>query len=215
MTDIVVVGQRVQAITVSTSPGYHYLPMGWIGEGSSSGNSSSASDQSVHEAINAFGQETETAAPTPWVTAPPTGASLTDVNNHAKAIGTALSAMQDGNEHSSIIYKYGGQVLHTPIFTSGQNNSVGVDTNSLPPGAEILAVIHDHPDRNVDDLDRYPSPGDRITVAGLISDGDSTPIYHYTTNPNMLLYIFDADSGKTYVYDKNTIGINHQSCHLG
>jgi hypothetical protein len=86
---------------------------------------------------------------------------------------------------------------------------------SVPDGARILAILHNHPDDTMID-DRYPSPRseggtDWEAYEAVRSWGGTRGI---TVDQNLLMYIYTNEDRKTWVYDVTDKQTERTSCSL-
>jgi hypothetical protein len=155
-----------------------------------------------------------------------TGASLTEANRAALAASTVIASMNDETyEYSSIIFASNGYIGFTNPYTDHDTmavNWVG-GLASVPDGAIILGIVHNHPDdpamkstipsgsgsQDGDDWRRYDE---------LVNfNNDSNPVNlprGITVDQSMLLYIYSNEDHMTHVYDKTDKNQEHASCSL-
>lgn len=184
---------------------------GWGGADGGDGGTSGSHQYDDIEADNIFRDTILPALPTPCVLHPPS-ADMNKVNGHAKGVEAALQQRSSLNiEFGSIIYHYDGDVAKTSLQTSNSSSSLSFGLDAIPPGARVLAIVHNHP-AGSPGIAGLPSPDDRGMVnqmMGWVFSGK-----HFTVDPNMLMYIHDSATGKTYVYDSANITSQSVSCHI-
>lgn len=132
------------------------------------------------------------------------------VNNAAQAAADAIDATGNAArwEYGSFIYEYGGHVLFTPPFTNQNGSQVTFNTAALPPGAHVLAIIHNQPYGTGGVDQRFPSAHDWSAydaLAGKTAGGK-------TFDSNMLSYISTNQDNKVRPYDNTDKNQNSPSC---
>lgn len=120
-----------------------------------------------------------------------------------------IRGMDINLEHAALIYKMpDGTISYTNISTGTNTGTAPLDTRSIPNGATLVGWIHSHPSETGTDQ-RYPSDettsydgiGDWQSVDRLIAAGAASS--RFDVDPNMLTFIIDNASGKTFEYDIN------------
>lgn len=156
------------------------------------------------------------------------GATTTAANNAALAASNAIAALNDENyEYSSMIYYKDGVISFTSPWTNNlvdQVNWVGGYLTSVPAGAVIVGVVHNHPDDpvmndtipsgsgslNGDDWRRY----DELVNWNANHDAAHDFQNGITVDTNLLLYIYSNEDQQTHVYDNTDKNQTSTSCSL-
>lgn len=141
-------------------------------------------------------------------TGPAPDADKQTIDNIVNYLANLMKNLPSNLEHSAFIFKTAdGTLSYSNILTGTLNNTPPMSSALLPDGATLVAWIHSHPaDAGTDQ--RFPSspgqsygPDDWSGVDALIAGGAANP--RYDVDPNMLLFILDTASGKTFEYDVN------------
>ena len=145
------------------------------------------------------------------IEAAPAGVSPTAITDAAKAASAAIAAGNDENiEYGAFIYELNGQVSYTPPFTNNSPDSVNFSTGSIPDGARVLGMVHNHPDQSGID-DRYPSENDWDAYNQLQAWNENRGI---TIDPNMLMFIYSNEDKNVRGYDNTDKNQQSASCAL-
>jgi len=212
---IVVTGTRIpRVITVAEAPGFTYNFNGWDYQ-DGGGPTSGWDNPGPAAAINEFAAKEENTKDTPCVNRKPITAPLAKINRHAKAAGTALDEFRGTVEHATLIYEHeDGSIGKVPLFTSNQRNFVEINLDSVPPNANVVALVHNHVETPGTDQ-TYPSAADRQAMDRLYARANSGGMQGgISIDPHMLLYIYDEASRKTFAYDRDTMQLDAASCDL-
>lgn len=211
ITTVTVTGARMdlEPVIITFSP----VAMGAYSEAGGSGATTTQIGSSLAVSAN----------PTPSLKSLPANVDMTKLNGEAKYIGQVMEDMhrKTGLEYGTIFYTLNGQIYFLPPI---QGDSNGHEANltplfaELPPGAEVIATEHTHPDEPGTD-EREPS--NSSTTADLTgANNDVSTIQKIehgqvlvqgvpvNADPNMITYIVGAlNEGPVgiYAYDNNTM----------
>lgn len=139
----------------------------------------------------------------------PADTNMQKLHHTVQYLGDVIKNMNDNLEHASLIYRMAdGTISYTNIATGTLNETASLDTRSIPDGATLVGWIHSHPsDPGTDQrfasdaATSYNNIGDWGAVDTLIAAGAASG--RFDVDPNMLTYIIDNASGKTFEYDVN------------
>jgi len=154
---------------------------------------------------------------TPCVEASPSGVDLREINRQALAASNEI-ALEDNRqfEYGVIVFEKDGVVSRTAVFT--QLSPFNIDwtpgLRSVPEGARILAIIHNHPSSGVDNPGVPSSSSlrdDWDSYDSVINWGGARGV---TVDPNLLMYIYTDKDRNIRVYDKTDRGTTRLSCAL-
>ena len=217
MYTIIVTGTRLKINKDSNGGGWlSYLEAGYDGEPNPTLSPEPDGSGGPYEEMPA-------ALETPCVTASPEGHSLAEINNVALVASNEIAALEDDRyEYGVFIYELDGRIYFTAPFT--QNSEEDIDWNggvaSIPAGAHILAIVHNHPNKDGID-DRLPSRTNVMTGEEGRDWASYDAIKNWsgssrgiTVDPNMLMYVYTNQDKATHVYDKNDRNTTRASCTL-
>ena len=213
---IIIIGMSAGASSGTTGGGF--------GSGSGSGRNLEPrqhSDDGTPDSTDPVAKET----PCVETTFATSGATTASANDSALAAANAIAALNDETfEYSSIVYYSNGNMGFTSPWTNNLTDEVNWvgGLGSVPSGAVIVGIVHNHPDDPVMN-DTIPSGGgqdgqDWQSYSQLVNfNSDSNPQNlpnGITVDPNMLLYIYSNQDNQTHVYDNTDKNQTSTSCSL-